>query len=500
MNAPPPWPPATATTSKLHAICPDAELAESRLEALTARLPGPGDAGGRLAGLAPADKPRLRPRPAAAVSDESMPPDFTRSPDEPWRPREPRDWGECGIRIPLVEGLILRRLLSAGESEGRTLAEELKLPFRLVEPLLTQLKSLHRVAYKTATATNDYVYVLTEAGRQAAYSSCQHSTYVGSCPVPLADYITSVRYQSIEAQHPKQADLEHAFADLLINPQMLAQLGPAINSGRGMFLFGHPGNGKSSIAERVTAALGKYIWVPRTLEIDGAIMQLFDPMMHQLAIPETAPGLLDSSQIDKRWVRIKRPTIAAGGELTLEMLEVQHNSVSGISEAPLQMKSNCGTLVIDDFGRQKMSIAQLLNRWIVPLEKRHDYLHMASGKKVRVPFDQLVIFSTNLEPRALVDEAFLRRIPYKIEVTDPLEGDFRRLLELVCAAHGIAYEAEVIDYLIRTHYLDVGRPFRNCHPRDLLLQVKHYCFYHQLPLELTRENLDFAVFNYFSVM
>src|SRR5690606_22961059 len=190
----------------------------------------------------------------------------------------------------------------------------------------------------------------------------------------------------------------------------------------------------------------------------GAIMQLFDPMVHHLAMPETTPGLLDTSLIDKRWVRIKRPTIVVGGELTMDMLEVQRNSESNISEAPLQMKSNCGTLVIDDFGRQKMSVDQLLNRWIIPLEKRHDYLNMAFGKKIRVPFDQLVIFSTNLEPKDLVDDAFLRRIPYKIEVTDPSESDFRQLFEIMCTATGIPHRADAVDYLIQTHYLLAKRP------------------------------------------
>ncbi|MEL7266121.1 MAG: hypothetical protein AAFP69_15075, partial [Planctomycetota bacterium] len=203
---------------------------------------------------------------------------------------------------------------------------------------------------------------------------------------------------------------------------------------------------------------------------------------------------------DKRWVRIKRPTIVAGGELTMEMLEVRGNSQTNISEAPLQLKSNTGILVIDDFGRQKMEIDELLNRWIIPLEKRYDFLNMASGKKIQVPFDQLVIFSTNLEPKDLVDDAFLRRIPYKIEVTNPPEEDFRKLFGIMCKVLKIPYNADAIDYLIKRHYLPVERPFRNCQPRDLLLQVRNYCLYNDLKVELKREYFDFAVDNYFSVM
>ena len=399
-----------------------------------------------------------------------------------------------------VEAIVFRFLLNAGESEGRTIADQLKLPFRLVEPILTRLKTEQELAYRSSTATSDYVYMLTESGRAAARNYLKDCTYFGACPVKLRDYIASVKSQTVANQHPKREDLLRAFSDLLISPKMLDKLGPAISSGRGMFLFGYPGNGKTSIAERVTAAFGKYIWIPRAVDIDGEIMRVFDPMNHELAMPDINPGLLDFAGYDKRWVRIKRPTLIAGGELTMEMLEVQCSQKTNINEAPLQMKSNCGTLVIDDFGRQKMSVDQLLNRWIVPLEKRYDFLNMTSGKKIQVPFDQLVIFSTNLEPKDLVDDAFLRRIPYKIEVFNPPEEDFRKLFEIMCKVTKIPYNAAAVDYLIKKHYLAINRPFRNCQPRDLLLQVRNYCLYNDLPIELKNEYFDYAVENYFSVM
>ncbi|MCC9603791.1 ATPase with chaperone activity [Stieleria sp. JC731] len=425
---------------------------------------------------------------------------FKGSRDEAWRPVEPESFHKGGINESILEAIIYRFLLTAGESEGRRVADQVKLPFRLVEPILTRLKMEQNIAYKSATATNDYVYILTETGRQIARNHSVDCTYFGACPVRLSDYINSVKYQTIEGQYPKKADLVRAFSDLLINPKMLNRLGPAVASGRGMFLFGFPGNGKTSIAERVTGAFGKYIWIPRSVDIDGDIMRVFDPMNHELAMPEESTGLLDIGGFDKRWVRIKRPTIVAGGELTMEMLEVLHNPESKISESPLQMKSNCGTLVIDDFGRQKMRVDELLNRWIIPLEKRYDFLNMASGKKIQVPFDQLVIFSTNLEPKDLVDDAFLRRIPYKIEVENPPEQDFRKLLEIMCRVVKVPYNPDAIDYLIETHYKPVNRPFRNCQPRDLLLQVRNYCLYNDLEIELKNEYLDFACDNYFSVM
>ncbi len=516
--------PATAAST--------AQNAENQLDALIAKIHGL--SGGRspapAAGSPPApSQPRpaaaptaplaTSPRPAPAAAPGAQPTaaaeaaasqaavnlanrviGFQPSRDEPWRPVEPDHLAQTGIPESLIEAIAFRYMLNIGECEGRAVADQLKLPFRMVEPTLMRLKMEQHVAYRSSTATNDYVYALTESGRAMARNCNIDCTYFGACPVRLKEYVASVKYQSVEGQHPKRTDLMRAFSDLLINPRMLDKLGPAVNSGRGMFLFGYPGNGKTSIAERITAAFGKYIWIPRAVEIDGDIMRIFDPMNHELAMPEANSGLLDVGGYDKRWVRIKRPTLIAGGELTMDMLEVQCNRDSNISEAPLQLKSNCGTLVIDDFGRQKMGVDQLLNRWIIPLEKRYDFLNMAGGKKVQVPFDQLVIFSTNLEPKDLVDDAFLRRIPYKIEVFNPPEADFRKLFEIMCKVTKIPYNAEAVDYLIKTHYLPVNRPFRNCQPRDLLLQVRNYCLFNELAIELKNDYFDFAVDNYFSVM
>ena len=438
---------------------------------------------------------QVRPGPGGHLPD-----DFTPSADEPWRPKEPVDLREAGVNESLLEAVIYRFLINVGEAEGREIADQVKLPFTMIESLLARLKMEQHVAYKSTTATHDYVHVLTESGRKLARSHIRDSTYHGACPVPLSDYIASVRYQAIDGQRPRKVDLQHAFRDLLINPGMLAKIGPAVVSGRGMFLFGAPGNGKTSIAERVTGAFGKYVWIPRAIDVAGDVLRIYDPMCHHSAMPEPGGGLLDNGSFDKRWVRIERPTIIAGGELTMDMLEVQCSADTNISEAPLQIKSNCGILVIDDFGRQKMRVDELLNRWIVPLEKRYDFLTMASGKKIQVPFNQMVVFSTNLEPKDLVDDAFLRRIPYKIEAVDPSEEDFRSLFKVICKGTGIPYRSGAIDYLIETHYRAAGRPMRMCQPRDLLLQVKNYCLYNELEPELRNEYFDLACENYFSVM
>ena len=417
-----------------------------------------------------------------------------------WLPLEPDSLAVGGLSESQVEHLILKCLNARSEATGRNLAEQIRLSFRLVDPLLQAMKLDQLVAHKGAAMMNDYVYVLTNFGRERAKKLAEHCTYFGSAPVTLESYIDSVAKQTLANQHPTEEHLKEAFSDLLIDDHMLKRLGPAINSGRGLFLYGAPGNGKTSIAERVTKAFGQFIWIPRAIGIDGEILRLFDPSMHEEAPLEGCEGLLDHRKIDLRWVRIRRPTIVVGGELTMDSLEVTLNTATNVSEAPLQMKSNCGTLVIDDFGRQRMTTDELLNRWIVPLEKRYDFLNLASGKKIQVPFDQLIIFSTNLEPKDLVDDAFLRRIPYKIEVVDPEESAFRKLFVIMSDILKVEYNEAALDYVIATHYKAVKRRFRACQPRDLLLQIRNYCRYVGRPAKMTPEYFDFAVENYFAVM
>jgi predicted ATPase with chaperone activity len=415
-------------------------------------------------------------------------------------PTDPASLREAGLTDSEVEALALKYLLSRGDAAGREIADQVKLPFILLEPLLRQLKYDQLVVYRAAAPANDYVYQLTDLGRERARRFMDHCTYFGAAPVSLTDYIASIKSQTLENQHPSPDDLKRAFGDILVSERMLRRLGPAINSGRGLFLYGSAGNGKTTIAERVTRAFGQFIWIPRAIGIDGEIIRLFDPVNHEeCPLPQNS-GLLDQSKIDRRWVRIRRPTIVVGGELTMDSLEVTLNRSTGISEAPLQLKSNCGTLVIDDFGRQKMGTDTLLNRWIVPLEKRFDFLNLPNGKKIQVPFDQLIVFSTNLEPKDLVDEAFLRRIPYKIEIVDPTEQEFKDLFKLMCGRLGFQYEDGPVNYLIENHYKKNRRSFRCCHPRDLLLQVKNYCLFRKTPLKLSNENFDLAIENYFAVM
>jgi predicted ATPase with chaperone activity len=416
-------------------------------------------------------------------------------------PQAVSTFDEAGLSHALVESLALKFLLNLGTASGRRIAAELGLPFRPFPEFLRQLKNQQIVNYSSSATANDFIYSLTDVGRARAKVYLEECTYVGTAPVPFEDYLGSVTAQTIATEHPKEEDLRRAFADLLISEQTFGMLGPAINSGRGLFLYGFPGNGKTSIAERITRCFGTSVWIPKVLCIEGQLIKLFDMANHELMETTGSTGLLDSTDYDRRWVHIRRPTIVAGGELRMEDLEIRYDPLTKVSEAPLQLKSNLGSFLIDDFGRQRMQPVELLNRWIVPLEKRYDFLSLANGKKIRVPFDQLIIFSTNLEPKQLVDEAFLRRIPYKIHAADPSEKEFREMIEIFAPKLGFRMiNQEAVEHLINHHYKRSKRPFRCCQPRDLLLQVRNYCIYNDLPLVLTPEYFDFAVLNYFTVM
>jgi predicted ATPase with chaperone activity len=346
---------------------------------------------------------------------------------------------------------------------------------------------------------NDYIYALTEQGVARARSAMQACSYVGPVPVPLDEYVTSVEAQSIRAEPARREQLLAAFRGISIEPDLLDQLGPAVNSGAGMFLYGAPGNGKTTLAKRITHCFGQHIWIPRTLTEDGQFIKLYDSACHE-AVDAGEGSILKTAHADGRWVKIRRPTVVVGGELTMDNLEIRHDARSNVSEASIQLKSHCGCLLIDDFGRQRINPTDLLNRWIVPLECRVDYLTLASGKKVQVPFEQLIIFSTNLEPLDLADEAFLRRIPYKIEVKNPSLTEFARLFEAACRTFGCRFIPEAVHYLVQTHYAPYGRPLRRCHPRDLLAQIKNYCLYYGRPVELRPDYLDRVVQSYFTAL
>jgi hypothetical protein len=415
-------------------------------------------------------------------------------------PRAPATLEDAGISESQLEALVLKFLLNRTTASGREICEQLRLPFRLLRELMRRMKDDRLVIYKGEAAMSDYVHELTDAGHDRARRYSEQCTYFGSAPVSLADYVASVEAQSIRRFQPRMDQLRRAFGDLVLSDELFSQLGQAISSGQGLFLYGLPGNGKTSIARRISGALGDGIWIPRAISVLGEIIRLYDPSNHEPVPDADTPPLQHDVELDRRWIRIRRPTIVVGGELRMESLEITTNRATGLSEAPLQLKSNGGTLVIDDFGRQRITPAELLNRWIVPLENRHDFLNLQSGRKIQVPFDQLIIFSTNLNPAELVDEAFLRRIPYKIDVSDPGEDQFRALFRETARRMAIEHDEAMLDYLLDQHYRRVQRPMRFCHPRDLLHQVSIYCQFHQQPAAMSRSAVDAAVKNYFAMM
>ena len=421
------------------------------------------------------------------------------APGEFW-PLAPPDWDAMKLTPEAAEELVLKCLVSRGTLSGREIADHIAVPFGILSALLEQLKNNRQLTHRGAAQLGDYLYQLTESGIEAAARYSSQCAYDGPAPIALTDYIESVKAQSIHRHPPTFEDIARVFSDLVLNDSILDQVGQAIRAGHGFFLYGDSGNGKTSVAERVSRAFGQTIWIPRSLSVDGLIIRLFDPCNHVEVPPENKNGLFDQLKIDRRWVRIRRPTILVGGELTMDRLEVRAGTAPGVNEAPLQLKSNCGTLVIDDFGRQRMKAEELLNRWIVPLDRRYDFLNLPNGKAIQVPFDQLLIFSTNMEPHDLADEAFLRRIPYKIRALNPTEEEFRELFRRESARQGIPYSDEAVSELIQTHYVEAGRPLRCCHARDLLLQIKHYCEFRGLPLEMSAERFSLAVRNYFAVV
>ena len=418
-----------------------------------------------------------------------------------YSPRRPESIEEAGLRLNDLFPLILKFLFLHGNSSGNQIAKQIKLPFELITPALEALKADMLVTLKTSAGIGDFEYELTPKGVEQARLHLARSTYCGSAPVSIADYQDSVFRQSIRNLNPNFQDVANALSDLEVTSLAINQMGQAINSGKSMFLFGAPGNGKTSLAKRAIQSISPELWIPRAITVGGEVIRMFDPSVHTpMPMPQSEGLTRDGTEVDDRWIRIHRPTIIVGGELEMKHLEATLNPVTGIIEAPIHVKSNCGCLVVDDFGRQQISTTELLNRWIVPMESGVDYLNLPSGRQVSLPFEQFLVFSTNLEPTSLCDEAFLRRIPYKIEVFDPTEEQFRTLFNKELVGQGFEFEEAAVDQLIEYHYKRANRPFRFCHVVDLLAQCRDFCDFHGKQLQFNRDIVELAVLNYFGGM
>jgi hypothetical protein len=414
-------------------------------------------------------------------------------------PAPPATLAETGLHPDTLAQLMMKTLVS-GEASGTQLSESLRLPYSVLDALLQHARNEKLIEVRGAggVGTAGYRYALTDLGRDRAMQFLDINRYVGPAPVSLAQYNAYTRACMAARPWVSRGTLSHGFEQLIVNQGMYDKLGPAVNSGKSLFLYGAPGNGKTVIAEGIGRALGTDMYIPFALDVDGQTITMFDPVNH---VRTSGAGASDSviaaAAQDRRWEKIRRPVVVVGGELTLEMLDLTFNPIAKFYEAPIQMKANGGVFVVDDFGRQRIPPRDLLNRWIVPLESRVDFLTLHTGRKFELPFNVFIIFATNLKPESLADEAFLRRIPYKIRAKNPTQDEFAQIFELVCRKRNVAFDPVMVEYLQRKYYQPRKLQMRACHPRDLVEQVVDMCRYEQREPAISRDLLDRACASYF---
>lgn len=428
-----------------------------------------------------------------------------RSAAAPWV-AQPLTIEETGLDFSMILDLVVKAVYFAGRPAARQVAAQLALPFPVIDEVLAFLKreQLAEVVGSAGMGEQLYQYSLSNKGLEKAEEALARNHYIGPAPVPFEVYLEVLKQQSVRAMRVTPSSVDAALSHLVLDDAVCEALGPAVNSGRSMLLYGGSGNGKSTITAAIGRMLPGEVLIPYAIDINGIIVKVFDPRVHQEVPAEQQErrGGVDSAngaerRRDRRWVVARRPMISAGGELTMKELELRYSPQSQFYIAPLQWKANSGILIVDDFGRQMISTKELLNRWIVPMEERIDHLSLHTGDMVEVPFDVLLIFSTNLHPSALGDEAFFRRIRHKIEIPDPSREQFLEILSRVCQQREIPFDADAALYLVDAYYDRLGRNFKGCHPRDIVDLMVDICIYHGEQPAFTRRYLDQAAHSYF---
>ena len=418
---------------------------------------------------------------------------------------------DLDVPTGLIQDIIFRFLFNEGAVNIGRFAETLGLPGRILDDLLSKMKQDHLVEITKAGSLGSlsFTYGLTEAGSKRARDAFERSQYVGLVPVPLESYNAAILTQTTQTQRITPQQVQTSLNHLILPDNFHRRIGPAVNSGSSLFLYGPPGNGKTTIAQAIAGLLAKDdpIWLPDAVTVGGQIIRIVDPLVHEPLQQEELPfhttafisSLNGSSKlrIDKRWRLFKRPSVMVGGELTMESLDLRFEPVAKVYEAPLQLKANGGMFLIDDFGRQQISPQQLLNRWIVPLESGIDFLRLQSGQSLEVPFQQLIVFSTNLDPSQLVDDAFLRRIQMKVEVGGPDERLFYQIFLRMCEIIEVPFDKKSFVHLLQKWYREPNRTMQSVHPRDIIKTVVALCDYEGNSYQLTPELIDEACMSYF---
>ena len=439
------------------------------------------------------------------MSTTAIPPSATQNPtaqplqaqvdvDAFW-PRPPRSLEEAGVSAGLVEQLILKNLYFRGEVTGRQLGRILGLQFSVIEPVIDFLKRARLVEVKGSSGfgTVSAVFSVSDSGRMRAKEYLEDNRFLGPAPVPLKDYDFAVRKQRVRKGWMTIEVLKRAFQSAVTTDEFFSKLGPAVNSFKSLLIYGQPGNGKTFLAEQLNNMESAPVFIPYVIQAEGQIVKIYDSLYHEKIEEEEESVLVQQEEkFDRRWARCQRPFITTGGELTLNMLDLMYIDAAKIYDAPYQLKANNGIYLIDDFGRQQITPAELLNRWIYPLDRARDYLQFNTGSKIEVPFECFLIFSSNLNPNDLGDEAFLRRLEYKMYMNNPTEDEFATIFHSYCRKLKIECPVGLLSEVIEQHYRDHGRSFRRCHPRDVLNVAVDLIRFEKLPYVLTKDLLDRA--------